>query len=216
MQFSIPCATFVRLGSAVLSAQPAEVAPAYYRSIYLEHKNGKTFALITNIKFSAIELIGSTNEPDGNICIKCDPEYIDQCRKEIQYGGMVNIVYVDALKFATLKTTYGFAPSGNVAVAEPPNVSPSCRTNNWRNWFPDAMPTTSRGCMYMHADTVNTLAKSSPSGHIVFPAHINVERPVIVRDLENANWAGLFMPSPAETNAHASIVAQYPDWVRPA
>ena len=42
---------------------------------------------------------------------------------------------------------------------------------------------------------IETLWRVSPTGELVFPEVIDANKPVIVRDVNDDNWIGVFIPS---------------------
>lgn len=209
MQVIVPCEAFARL-SRVATAFEAERDPDYFNSVYFEAHNGNLIAVSTNIKFAAIELIGKTDHPNGAINIACNPALVEQCENEAKFKGQMTIAYVDFLKHATVKTTFGYTTTENVAVFSDIDHA----MTRWRSWLPEKMPTGNDSPMFVDAVNLAVLAKSSPSGCILFPEFTSSV--VVVRDAYADNWIGAFLGSGTLTDGRSAkeIPVTLPEWVK--
>lgn len=209
MQISVPCETFARL-ARVPTMQEAERDPEYFNSVYFEIFNGNLIAVSTNIKFAAIELIGKIDHPNAKINIACKPELVKQCENELKFKGMLNITYLEILKHATVKTTFGYTTKENVAVfSEIDNAM-----ERWRTWFPEKFPNENNFPMFADTSSLYILANSSPSGTVMFPQFSSSV--VVVRDAYQENWLGLFLGSGILSDGRNTqdIDITLPEWVK--
>ena len=210
MKFTIPCEVFARLAT-VATSLVADRDSDYFRSVYLENKSGKSFAITTNIKFASIEYLGETKESDGSINIDCHDAILAQCEVERGLKGVLHIDYMPELRFASVKSTFGFTHSQNAAVF---TATDNPAFERWRNWLPDKLPCGSDSPMFVDAEQLHALAKSSPSGAILFPQFTS--KVVVVRDAYSDNWIGAFLGSGTLQDGRIlkEIPVRMPDWVK--
>lgn len=212
MNFSIPCETFARLANVVKWFPPNETRD-WLRCVYIEHRNNEAFAVASNAKIAAIEYLGETSGPDGSVKVTIDPALITQCETEAAFKSVLQITTIPELNMASAKTSLGYNYPGTAALftTEPTHF------DTWRKWFPEAMPTAPNGAMYMTAEYIAMLGKSSPSGRLVFPEFIDTRKPVVVRDIDDPNWTGLFLPILTKNSDNSPVEyepATIPDWVK--
>lgn len=81
--------------------------------------------------------------------------------------------------------------------------------DNWYNWF--ELSTEQNGFLYFDMLDIETLWQVSPTGELVFPEVINSDKPVIVRDVNNDNWIGAFIP--AVEGKRVLKPATLPEWL---
>lgn len=206
IQFSVPCETLKRM-AVVHSFFRANVTDAEKKeldAIRLENKNGLSFAVATNRRIAAIELLGSTQQPDGVCHVKLAPDVLTQIEKEAVYGShaFFNVEHADCSSL--LQTSLGSAFQNPCVWLDDTPL------NNWRNWAeePSNQP---KGPFMMDLSDIDLLFKSSPTGEIVLPTVINVESSIVVRDRENPAWVGLF--NGEQKNPPSPITpSELPDW----
>lgn len=179
----------------------------YFKSLYLERQSNTLFAVVTNGKLAAIERIGEDIGPDDCGAIAIDPVLIAQCEKEIVFNSKLIIVANPTLNYTAIKTTFGYSYSGNAMVQLPEKNW----FNSWREWAPNEMPVKTSGAMFWFGTLIHALATASPSGGLCFPEFIDNTKPVVVRDLNNDDWFGLFMP--VGQSGEKTEAASVPDWV---
>lgn len=198
--YVISCDTVARLAK-VLQVMP-DNASEWFRSIRID--NG--CAVVSNRATMVVELIGG---PSGIVHLRTDPELVEQCIKEAPYGGKVTVTVNEALKFAVAKTTFGYAHPGNCAVWS----DVSNELDRWRSiaWQTKEPLEKSVGAMFWNVDQISTLGDASPSGRIVFEAHIDAQRrPTVIRDITDYNWFALFNPfNASESYSPATL----PTWL---
>ncbi len=206
MNVDISCELYARLSAIPLLLNPVDERK-YLKSLFIERVSSKLYAVATNVKIAAIEYLGENEGPDECTAIVIDQALIDQCKREIAFNGRMSIVANPLLNFTSIKTTFGFVCPGNAMVQLPE----ANNFNNWHTWFPDSIPTKSHGAMFWNASLIHALAAASPTGGLRFPQYIDTTQPVVVRDQESEDWAGLFMPVPGE-NATVEP-ASLPEWL---
>lgn len=210
MKFDIKCATFVRLASICNFFElrtPQEIREKL-STVRLEACNGKLLAIATNQQVAAIELLG--NIPQGQFGVAhlvLDPRLIAQCKAESVIDSVLTINTIPEIAAASAQTSSGWQFHGNPCYwFDTPDL------DDWRKWPADKMPKKSQHIMTWELYHIQALVESSPSGKIVFPEFINAEEPVVIRDLRDPNWVGLFIPKPqGETQ---KVAAELPAWWR--
>lgn len=202
MQFAIKCETFVRLNSVLQQIKPAN---EHLRSIYIECKSGNLIAVATNGTIAAIELLGQVSAPDAHMHLSVDPLLIAQASQEAPLGGSLHVVFTAMLNHAAVKSTFGYQFAGNGAVFPTNDI-----VRKWRGII-DKIETPSP--MIINAESIANLGYASPSGSLVFPEVIDGSKPVVVRDLHDPNWFGLFLPTFFDEGKRIKRnAATYPEW----
>jgi hypothetical protein len=212
MEFAISCDIFARLANVVRNFDANETRE-YLKSVYIEHHLGNAFAVATNSKIAAIEFLGPVAFEQGSVNIVADPILIQQCRTEAAFGSVLSVSFNEVLQFGTAKTTLGYSYPGNaVIIPRHPDFK------KWRNWTPDKPVTQSKGAMFWNTETIAALGASSPSGRLLFPEFIDADKPVVVRDITDDNWFGLFMGRERKTDDGETITytegAKLPEWFK--
>lgn len=209
MNFTISCEAFMRLSRIATNFKDGETNE-YFRSVYIENNAGHSFAVASNMKLIGIEYLGKTAEADGGINIRLDPHLIQQCEIEAPYSSVITGTHVEALNFATLKTTFGYELPGCQMVSTDVN-----HLKDWRKVIPKSMPKKPNGALRMKASELAQLAAASPSGRIVFPECISLDIPVVIRDAIDPNWMGLFVSTMTDNgNPPTILTATLPDWLK--
>jgi hypothetical protein len=186
MQFSMKCDTFVRLNNVFRNFSENETRE-WLKAIYIERRAGKLIAIATNARVLAAELIGEDSGPDTIFGMTIDPALIEQCEKEVPFGGTLSIIYIDMLKTVTIKSSFGYQYPGNGYVEHD-----DCKIHTWRS-IPDRK-SEEKAPMVLRAEDISNMGRASPSGIIVFPNKIDGSKPVAVLDMIDPNWMGYFMP----------------------
>ncbi|RUW55632.1 hypothetical protein EOA32_01025 [Mesorhizobium sp. M1A.F.Ca.ET.072.01.1.1] len=210
MEFAISCEIFARLANVVKDIPATETRP-HLKSVYIEHKDGEAFAVASNSRFAAIEYLGKVDFGNGSVHIAADPVLIQQCRTEAPFNSVLSVSFNEVLQFGAAKTTLGYCYPGNVAVVA--NGSPFVQ---WRTWTPDKPVTKTKGAMFWNTENIANIGASSPSGRLLFPEFIDATKPVVVRDIMDENWFGLFMPN---RTVEGEIItysdgAKLPEWFK--
>lgn len=190
MDIKIPCETYARLAS-IPEQLDSDDHRKYFNSIFIERHNSQIIAVVTNVRTAAIELIGASNGPDESFAIAINPMLKQQCITESAFSGEIHIISNPMLNYVSAKTGLGYSAPGNLAMPLPENNA----FIDWRSWFPDELPSASSGNMYFVGEDILAITNASPSGALIFPENIDVSKPVVVRDEDNADWFGLFMPN---------------------
>ncbi len=208
MIFNVPCDTYIRMSYFMRDFHTN--ASAWLRGLYLENHKGHSFAIATNRKVGAIEYLGPTTERDGNTTVAFNEALLKQAETEKAFKGKIQFIANPVISHTVAKTTFGFMLPVNAGLYLNGNNE---LIDTWRKLMVDP-PKSSKGAMYWQATQISILAKAAPSGQVDFPAHINCELPVLLRDHEYDHWAGFFMPDyqTPEGQRCAAVPAVLPDW----
>lgn len=209
MEISVSCDTFVRLAK-IASSNVSDGKRDYLKSIFLEiTEKGDVLAIATNVKIAAIENIGRLTATPGKMNVCVDETLVQQCETEIAFNSSVTFINNPVLNFTSAKTSLGYNHVGNAGVY----VDGKNEFETWRNWFPDELPTEANGGIFSNLENLALLASSAPTGSVIFQEIIDNKKPVIVQDVHDDNWLGLFMPRPdAQTRSPEPFAI--PAWVK--
>ena len=208
MIYTIPCDTFRRLAVVTGNTKPNETSE-FFNSIYIEHKDGDAIAVASNMWICAAEYIGRTTQPNGFINVAITEQLVKQCDVEAPFASKFEITHVAMLNIATLKSTFGFSVSDVLFKSSTVNW-----LKDWRSIVPKAMPRKSKGTLKIVAEQTTQLARSAPSGRIIFPEFIDVDQVVVVRDSIDPNWVAFFKPDLSNRNPPKITEASIPEWIR--
>jgi hypothetical protein len=205
MEFTVPNATFLRLNNVALGPdEPDEFNRSFFRSVRIEFSRGRKFALASNSHVLAIEYLGETPQADGAVNIRNTPALIDQCRKESQFMKDAAFTVQYNGGWAIVTSALGAMYVENMAVAG--------EWPDWRRIIPKELPKKTTGAPVFDAVHVHRLALSAPSGEFVLPKTFDASAPIFVRDIEHANWLGLFYRRDPSKN-EAFPPAELPGWL---
>lgn len=207
MNFTIKCDILNRLSSVTKFFKPSmdEELKKLLSSVRLENKNGKSYAISTNQQIASVYFLGETQEPDGSAQLIIDNQIIEQCKQELIYDSCLMISAIPEFALGSARSMLGWEYQGNCCMF--PDENP---TDNWRDWFKEA--SANRGFMQWDVDQLAYLAESSPSGKIYFPEKIDSDVTVIIRDVYDDSWCGVFVPKPSPEEKQALKEARKPEW----
>lgn len=214
MNFTIPVETYLRLAGVpkIFSQSVSEEEREILRCVRLEHRNGSMFAIGTNRRVAAIYYLGKASEPmaNGSVHVTLDPALIAQCEVEKPFNSKMHVVTIPEMQMVSLKTDMGYNYPG-MAGKFPPKTA----LDDWNKWVVEPASKSS-GAMSWSVEDMTALNSASPSGHIVFPTHIDANKPIVVRDIKNDNWVGLFMGNRRDDdgNAYTAAPATIPEWLK--
>lgn len=168
-------------------------------AVKIEINSGKCYIIGSNNTIACVEYLNETDQEDDSCYININKVLIDD--KNID--GLFTFETIPELAMGSVVDDKG---QNYIDFISWPDESP---LDKWRDWF--KLSTESNGFMYWNLEQIETLWKTSPSGEIVFPKIINATEPVIVRDVNNANWLGVFIPA---VDGKAVIKpATLPEWL---
>lgn len=200
----IPCDTIARL-SHLLPRYTGEQTDPIFDTFRLD--NGRV--IVTDRTFMAVENVGGW---EGVHHINLSDADIEQCRTESQWSAHLDVVPTPALQFTTAKTTLGYSPSGNIGVY-PAGVTDFDKWHDVTAALCVEPAAVARGAMVWRVNELTVLARTAPSGVVVFEQIVDVEtRPALVRDVNSADWCGFFWGRLNDGIHHPA--ASLPGWLR--
>lgn len=200
-KISVPSKTLQRFIKLYESLDPK--APETLKCLRIEIINGKIILIGCNQYVACAELIDNTKESDAVIHVKVNSKFIESVNKEVNINGMFNFETIPEIALGNISTTDGENHNDFIVW---PDESP---LDNWRKWF--SISDESAGTMFCNLYQIETLFNTSPTGEITFPTVINCSEPVIVRDINNSNWIGAFIP--AFDGKKIIKPAELPEWL---
>jgi hypothetical protein len=168
-----------------------------FTTIKIEGQN----LIATNDTLACVQHLNTDNT--DNCYINVTKELVKIVYNELNKEGFLTFETISELAMGSVTDSNGHIYTDIIVW---PDESP---LDNWREWF--RLSEESQGFMFANLEQLETLWKSSPSGNIVFPEVINASEPVIVRDVTDANWVGVFIPS-LESKATLKA-ATLPEWL---
>ena len=175
-KFIVPATTLQRFMTLSEPLKPV--------TLKIEINSGRCYLIGSNDYVACVEYLGESDQSNDSCYITLTPEAVN---KEADVAGSFTFETLPELAMGSTFTT-----SGNIyndVIIWPD----SCVLDKWREWF--VMSDTAEGFMYCNLFQIESLWHCSPSGEITFPEVINANEPVIVRDVNNANWLGVFIPA---------------------
>ena len=209
MEVSISCDKFVRLANIARSKEHSDDL-FFLRSIYICSKNNHQIAISTNRKIAAIELISRKQMSDGSFMLNVEDSLLNQCETEKTFNSNLHLIHSHELSFTSAKSDLGYQHQGNAAILDNGKYNPF---HTWTEWFPDQLPSESNGGIFANLHSLKLLAASAPSGSILFPEFIDNKKPVMMKDVHDPDWIGLFIPNIGEQSRSVEPFA-IPDWVK--
>lgn len=209
MRFDIKCSTFTRLASICNFFEPetTQEQRASINTLRLEAINGKIIAICTNQRIAAVEYIAQCDPNLREVIhVILSEELVSRCKLEAIMDGVLSINTIPEIANAMAQTSSGWMLTTNVCTWPDETV-----LDNWRKFAPDESFKKSEGIMVWNLLQVQALFESSPTGKVYFPRHIDANKPVVLRDMNNPFWVGLFIPSTYNHKVQKES-AELPDW----
>lgn len=194
MNFTIPCATFVRLAPVAL--QPGEVMSPdrpFLSCVRVENRSGTRFAIASNSRILALERLGPTDDADGGFNIPLNTPLIEACTKEAKLGSTLTVSNMIA------KTMFGFTTV----------LMGSQQYIEWHKHLPVKIAQVANAAMILD-DKVMRLIASAPSGAVVTQRFFDFKKPIVVRDIHDPNWFGMWYD---RSTIEAQTPADVPEWL---
>lgn len=168
---------------------PAKILQRFIALSYLkiEITDGKIYLIGTNEKFACVQYLGTTKDPEDSCYINNDKSLKEVVDKESGIAGSLTFDTIPELATGSVVDTLGQVYTDFVYWPDESIL------NNWYNWF--ELSTEQNGFLYFDIVDIETLWRVSPSGELVFPEVIDANKPVIIRDVNDNNWIGVFIPS---------------------
>jgi len=176
------------------------------KCIRLENHKGKSFAISSNCTIACVEYLGETTEPDGVVHIKMDKKLLDKCKEERIYNSILQIEYVPELALGKATTMFGYQHPENPCLFFERTVM-----DDWRKWTSNKKTENYEHAMSWDVIHIKMLFETSPSGKVVFPRNLDVNIPIILRDVKDPKWVGLFIGK-LDNKDEPVGEAELPEW----
>ena len=209
MNFNLPVEIYIRLAGVSDHIPDDANDETNFETVRVERSNGTLFAIATNRKIAAIYNLGKSEGDNAVVHLVKDAALIAQCVSEKPFNSVMSVTAVLELQMVSIKTSFGYNFPGNGG------IFPSrTKLDEWRTWGPKEPVKATKGAMSWTMHEMLALNNASMSGNIVFPEFIDAEKPIVVRDLENPNWVGLFMGNRRHDDGTIYVAdgAELPDW----
>lgn len=155
-------------------------------TIRLEIKNNRQYIIGYNKYIACVQYLGECADSDEVLYLDFDEKTLENLQFELNIGSDYIIETNPELALATVTTSLGSKYEKFVYWLD------EDETDDWFSWFTESDENI--GFMYWDLYQIQTMFECSPSGEIIFPEHINANKPVIVADANNNEWFGVFIP----------------------
>lgn len=170
--------------------------------IRLEYLHNKLYGISSDGTIACVEFLGESAHPDE----KCDLILTDELQALLnKHGDSDNEVVVETIPEIAAGTIRCNDDSASACFY----WGESSFLDNWTDWLVPAV-SESTGFMFWNVYQVQRLFECSPTGELVFPEHFDSSKPVIIRDVNDSAWVGVFIPQ-ADTKQIIKPATQ-PDW----
>ncbi len=172
--------------------------------IRIEIKDRKAFMIASNEIIACVKYLKGSFGTDEIIYIKVDENFRERMKFDSKFSTSVILETVPEFGLATLKT--------DKDISESLIYLDETFYDEWRSWFVESSE--NKGFMFWDTYQIIKLFECSPSGQITFPAVINSSRPVLLRDITDSEWVGVFIPTAKDDKK--SKPAELPEWLKDA
>lgn len=172
--------------------------------IRIEIKDRKAFMIASNEIIACVKYLKGSFGTDEIIYIKVDENFRERMKFDSKFSTSVILETVPEFGLATLKT--------DKDISESLIYLDETFYDEWRSWFVESSE--NKGFMFWDTYQIIKLFECSPSGQITFPAVINSSRPVLLRDITDSEWVGVFIPTAKDNKK--SKPAELPEWLKDA
>lgn len=155
-------------------------------TIRLEIKNNRQYIIGYNKYIACVQYLRECADSDEVLYLDFNEKTLENLQFELNIGSDYIIETNPELALATVTTSLGSKYEKFVYWLD------EDETDDWFSWFTESDENI--GFMYWDLYQIQTMFECSPSGEIIFPEHINANKPVIVADANNNEWFGVFIP----------------------
>ena len=169
----------------------------------IEISEQHTYLIGSNNTVACVQYLGDTNQADDSCYINVTDSFKEIINNESKIDGSLTFETIPDLAMGSIVDTIGQVYTDYICWPDESVL------DNWYNWF--ELSTEQNGFLYFDMLDIQTLWQVSPTGELVFPEVINSDKPVIVRDVNNDNWIGTFIP--AIEGKRVLKPATLPEWL---
>jgi hypothetical protein len=153
----------------------------------IEISQQRIYLIGTNDTVGCVQYIGDTKETEDSCYINIVDSFKEVVDNEAKIEGSLTFETLPELAMGSIIDTLGRVYTDFISWPDESTL------DNWYNWF--ELSTEQKGFLYCDLLDIQTLWQVSPTGELVFPEVINSDKPIIVRDVNNDNWVGVFIPN---------------------
>lgn len=197
-KFILPATILQRFIKIIQPSTPIE-----FQHLKLEINNGHIYLIGCNSFVACVQHLGTTEQSPDSCYINITPELVNVVDATANGDGTMEFETLPELAMGSVLAGVNNVGSDIIIW---PDESP---LDKWREWF--ITSDESDGFMYCNLLEVLTLWDSAPTGELVFPEMLNANEPVIVRDINDDNWIGVFIP--ANSGKELLKPATLPEWL---
>lgn len=169
----------------------------------IEISEGKIYLIGSNNTIGCVQYINNTDQVDDSCYINVVDSFKEIVNNEAKIDGSLTFDTIPDLATGSVIDTLGQVYTDFIHWPD------ESALDNWYNWF--ELSKEQNGFLYFDMLDIETLWQVSPTGELVFPEVINSDKPVIVRDVNNDNWIGAFIP--AVEGKRVLKPATLPEWL---
>lgn len=169
----------------------------------IEISEQRTYLIGSNGAIACVQYLGNTDQSEDSCYINVTDSFKEVINNEAKIGGSLTFETIPDLAMGSIVDTIGQVYTDFISWPDESIL------DNWYNWF--KLSTEKNGFLYCDLSDIETLWQASPTGELVFPEVINSDEPVIVRDVNNDNWVGTFIP--AVDGKRVLKPATLPEWL---
>lgn len=202
--YVIPCETFVRLAHVAMQLDEQTQRP-FLRCVRIEYFKENLIAVSCCERLLAGEFIGhAPGEDNSSVCITIDPALLELVK--LGAANSENLIITQAPGWTIARLSGGRMHAMNAEID-------GSQWPDWHSLIPRELPKKNEGCFSFSGEMIYRLSKSSPSGSFYCPKYVDKNQPVIVRDIRDDTWFGLFLVSEGDYRQNHGP-AEVPDWLK--
>lgn len=208
VDFAIPCATFRRLaGVALQHGEQDRDNRDWLRCVRMEiHKSHMIAVASYGLVLVAEKIKTDEFMTEGEtVCITVEPEMLAFVERGALNDDVLIITPAPGWTVARLASGAIYTKD-----AEHPGAD---KWPAWRDLIPADLPNKTSHALAFSGAEIARMSAAAPSGAFVCQKHVNVDRPILVNDVLDPHWIGLFLGR-NESNDQPYEPARIPDWMR--
>lgn len=206
VDFIVPCSTYRRIARAALQHDEAD-SRKFLQCVRLEIHTEHILMIAACGPILVVERIKSDGEnadAGAVVHVTVEPEFLEFVERGVSTDDVLIVSPVPSWTAARLASGAMYFKN-----AEWPGAD---QYPNWREIIPADLPNKTTTALAFNGDEIKRMSETAPSGEFVCPKFIDTNRPVIVRDIADSEWCGVFLSQ--DHNGRPFDPAKIPDWVR--
>lgn len=212
MNYKINLQTYLKLAKLTETVDPrfSKEQSDECRHVRIENSAGKQFALSSNRTVMSVYFLGKTDQQDGFCHLTVDPFVVSTLKALPLHETVLDIMTIPSMNIATISVNGVTMFADGVATFPADHIM-----TNWKTWVERSTPKETIGAMAWKMHNMVALSETSPSGFVAFPEFIDATKSIVIRDINDENWYGVFMGNRVddENRAYTTEPAYLPKWV---